>query len=68
MRKVEKDAFKKTAELIYKPSGGIDKTGLEQEPYSSVEKKYKATIEIININTVDKQDLIKLPESLSKNC
>ena len=28
----------------------------------SVEKKYKPTIEIININTADKQDLIKLPK------
>jgi|TARA_B100000959_G_scaffold134070_1_gene140492 hypothetical protein len=54
LRKVEKDAFKKIEELIYKPSDGIDKMGLEQEPNRSVEKNYKATIEIININTLDK--------------
>ena len=40
----------------------IDKTYLEQEPNWSTEKKYKPTIEIININTADKQDLIKLPK------
>ena len=68
LSKVEKEGFKETAELIYKQLDRTDKTGLEQEPYSSVEKKYNATIEIININTVDKQDLIKLPENLSKNC
>ena len=32
----------------------------------SVEKKYKATIEIININTVDKKDWIKLPDKLEQ--
>ena len=62
MSKIEKDAFKKTAELTYKQLDGIDKTGLEQEPNRSVEKKYKPTIEIININTADKKDLIKLPK------
>ena len=42
----------------------MDKAGLEQEPSRSVEKKYKPTIEIININAADKQDLIKLPKSV----
>ena len=68
LSKVEKEAFKETAELTYKQLDRTDKTGLEQEPNRSVEKKYNATIEITNINTVDKQDLIKLPESLNKNC
>ena len=63
MSKVEKEGFKETAELIYKQLDRIDKTGLEQEPNRSVEKKYKPTIEIININTTDKQDLIKLPKT-----
>ena len=62
LRKVEKEAFKETAELTYKQLDRKDKTGMEQEPNRSVEKKYKPTIEIININTADKQDLIKLPK------
>ena len=62
LSKVEKEAFKETAELTYKQLDRTDKTGLEQEPNRSVEKKYKPTIEIININTADKQDLIKLPK------
>ena len=63
LSKVEKDGFKKTAELTFKQLDQIDKTGLEKEPNRSVEKKYKPTIEIININTTDKQDLIKLPKT-----
>ena len=62
LSKVEKEAFKETAELTYKQLDRTDKTGLEQEPNRSVEKKYKPTIEIININTADKKDLIKLPK------
>ena len=58
--KVEKHSFKNTIELTYKQMDQIDKTYLEQEPNWSTEKKYKPTIEIININTADKQDSIKL--------
>ena len=62
LSKVEKEGFKETAELIYKQLDRTDKAGLEQEPNRSSEKKYKPIIEIININTADKQDLIKLPK------
>ena len=64
LSRVEKEAFKETAELIYKQLDRIDKTDLAQEPTRSVEKKYKPTIEIININTADKQDLINMPKSV----
>mgnify|MGYP003312146648 CR=1 FL=1 len=64
---LEKEGFKETAELIYKQLDRTDKTGLEQEPNRSSEKKYKPTIEIININTADKQDLIKLPKIAAVN-
>ena len=67
MRKVEKNSFKNTIELTYKQMDQIDKTYLEQEPNWSTEKKYKPTIEIININTADKQDLIKLPKIAAVN-
>ena len=62
LSKVDKEALKETAELTYKQLDQTDKSGLEQEHNRSVEKKYKPTIEIININTADKQDLIKLPK------
>ena len=64
LSKVWKETFKETEELTYKQLDRTDKAGLEQEPSRSVEKKYKPTIEIININTADKQDLIKLPKSV----
>ena len=54
----EKEAFKKTAESAYDKH----KTKASNSSAVSPEKNYKPQTEIININTAEKQDLVKLPK------
>ena len=57
----EKEDFKQIAETAFSKSNG-ESQKLTQDLNSSLpEKDYKPTVEIININTAQKQDLIQLP-------
>jgi len=55
---IEKETFKKKATLAYDIS---KREGLNSS-VSSTEKDYKPQAEIININTAEKQNLVKLPK------
>ena len=55
---IEKESFEKKARLAYDTS---KRKGLNSSE-SSTEKDYKAHTEIININTAEKQNLVKLPK------
>jgi|TARA_B100000029_G_scaffold83810_2_gene74627 comEA protein len=54
----EKDAFKNAADLAY----GDNEKKSKDSPGTPTEKDYQPRTEIININTAEKQDLIKLPK------
>ena len=55
---IEKETFEKKATLAYDIS---KREGLNSSD-SSTEKDYKPQTEIININTAEKQNLVKLPK------
>jgi len=55
---IEKETFEKKATLAYDIS---KREGLNSSE-SSTEKDYKPQTEIININTAEKQNLVKLPK------
>lgn len=55
---IEKETFEKRATLAYDIS---KREGLNSSE-SSTEKDYKPQTEIININTAEKQNLVKLPK------
>ena len=55
---IEKESFEKKARLAYDTS---KRKGLNSSE-SSTEKDYKPHTEIININTAEKQNLVKLPK------
>ena len=55
---IEKESFEKKATLAYDIS---KRKGLNSSD-SSTEKNYKPQTEIININTAEKQNLVKLPK------
>ena len=58
----DKDSFRKMASLAYS-TGKIDEGPQTDNPETkSEEKNYKQIVEIININTAGKQDLLKLPK------
>ena len=59
----DKESFRKMASLAYS-TGQIDEGLLTDNPETkSEEKNYKQIVEIININTAGKQDLLKLPKA-----
>ena len=62
LTKKEKESFKQTAELAYSSIGKSSEKETKVLKGGSSEKDYTPETEIININTAQKQDLIKLPK------
>ena len=57
----EKEDFKQIAETAFSKSSGESQKLTPDLNSSLPEKDYKPTVEIININTAQKQDLMQLP-------
>ena len=58
--KNDKESFRKMASLAYSTDQIDEGLQTDNHEYKSEEKNYKQIVEIININTAGKQDLLKL--------
>jgi len=58
----DKDSFRKMTSLAYSTDQIDEELQTGNHEYKSEEKNYKQIVEIININTAGKQDLLKLPK------